>query len=144
MKANDMCEVKECLGCSETMPVEMFYKSSHGAFQARCKACFNKKTSYVARGYSRNTLKKRHASKKWRIENRDKTRAHNKLNGAILRGDITRPDICERCEEYKPVHGHHEDYSKPLVVIWLCRGCHTNEHNRLKTKSPLDQEGEGA
>lgn len=31
------------------------------------------------------------------------------------------------CGELK-VQGHHEDYSKPLEVVWLCRKCHNNYH----------------
>lgn len=38
---------------------------------------------------------------------------------------------CEHCGAAK-ANGHHEDYSKPLVVIWLCRVCHDKEHARLK------------
>lgn len=26
------------------------------------------------------------------------------------------------------VHAHHEDYSKPLQVRWLCQRCHHREH----------------
>lgn len=44
---------------------------------------------------------------------------------AVESGKIHRPPVCSRCEE--PGHrieAHHEDYSKPLEVTWLCSRCH--------------------
>lgn len=31
------------------------------------------------------------------------------------------------------VHAHHDDYSKPLDVWWLCRQCHAAEHTQEPT-----------
>lgn len=47
---------------------------------------------------------------------------------AIQRGEITRPEACERCQATGEVHAHHHDYSKPLDVEFLCRSCHRQEH----------------
>ncbi len=35
-----------------------------------------------------------------------------------------KPNKCEMCKRIKPLDGHHEDYSKPLEVKWICRQCH--------------------
>lgn len=35
---------------------------------------------------------------------------------------------CEKCGEIYDVHAHHQDYSKPLEVIWLCGKHHNEEH----------------
>lgn len=45
---------------------------------------------------------------------------------AIYRGDLVRGP-CEVCGEEK-THGHHDDYSKPLSVRWLCPKHHTEWH----------------
>jgi len=46
------------------------------------------------------------------------------------------PLLCEKCAEKPPADMHHEDYSKPLEVIWLCRGCHKRGHiEKLKLSS---------
>jgi hypothetical protein len=62
----------------------------------------------------------------------DHTYARRKVREAIKRGELTRPDKCERCGSQGLVHGHHHDYSKPLSVEWLCPSCHRNEHVRLE------------
>lgn len=58
------------------------------------------------------------------------TRARRLLRSAIERGDITRAP-CEQCGS-TPAHGHHDDYSKPLAVRWLCRKHHDEHHAKAE------------
>lgn len=57
-------------------------------------------------------------------------RCRQLVANAVKTGRLVRLP-CEHCGATKS-NGHHEDYSKPLVVIWLCRPCHDTEHARLK------------
>lgn len=65
----------------------------------------------------------------WGHNNREKRRAHLAVRRAINKGTLTRQP-CERCGNIKS-EGHHEDYSKPLEVVWLCRQCHGNRHAEI-------------
>ena len=47
---------------------------------------------------------------------------------AISRGDLVRKP-CEVCGSEK-VDAHHDDYSKPFAVRWLCRRHHGEVHRR--------------
>jgi hypothetical protein len=40
---------------------------------------------------------------------------------------------CEVCGTRK-VHAHHDDYGKPLEVIWLCHSHHMARHAMLKAR----------
>lgn len=42
--------------------------------------------------------------------------------GRLLKGP------CAKCGTSERVEGHHEDYDKPLEVIWLCRPHHNELH----------------
>ena len=57
-----------------------------------------------------------------------KVMARQLLRNAVYRKSIVKPSACTSCGEEKRVEGHHKDYSKPLEVTWLCRGCHNREH----------------
>jgi Zn finger protein HypA/HybF involved in hydrogenase expression len=35
---------------------------------------------------------------------------------------------CQECRRETRLHGHHDDYSKPLKVRWLCPRCHAATH----------------
>ena len=48
---------------------------------------------------------------------------------------IVNPETCSVCYQspkdkrgISTVHGHHDDYNKPLEVRWLCRKCHFEWH----------------
>lgn len=57
--------------------------------------------------------------------------ALNMLTAAIQRGDLVPAEHCQKCgcpSEGRALDGHHEDYSKPLEVEWLCCSCHKKHH----------------
>lgn len=39
---------------------------------------------------------------------------------------------CAHCGSAEKLNMHHEDYSKPLEVIWLCRKCHIFTHTSAR------------
>lgn len=49
----------------------------------------------------------------------------------MLRGDLT-PQPCQRCGDAVGVHAHHDDYSQPLAVMWLCPKHHRERHRELR------------
>lgn len=50
------------------------------------------------------------------------------FSNALQSGKLIRPDNCSKCGVTGKIDGHHEDYSKPLEVIWLCKICHAEIH----------------
>lgn len=76
-------------------------------------------------GISKNNMyyKKRSVSKY-----PEKDICRRKLAYAVKTGKIKRM-ACEICGTVEDVHGHHEDYSKPLLVQWLCRKHHREKHD---------------
>ena len=65
-------------------------------------------------------------------ENPEKIKASNKLRKAISFGKILRNPKCEICFIECKTHGHHEDYTKPLEVIWMCSKCHLYHHQKYR------------
>lgn len=61
-----------------------------------------------------------------------KVNAHKAVQRAVKSGALTRPLRCEKCDKGGRVYGHHEDYSKPLVVVWLCAPCHGERHADIR------------
>lgn len=66
---------------------------------------------------------------RWSDRNPKARWAHSALRSALKRGLIAK-EPCERCGATE-VDGHHEDYDRPMVVRWLCRKDHKQEHARL-------------
>jgi hypothetical protein len=55
---------------------------------------------------------------------RDRARSYA---GVYLRKGKLQRKPCEKCGDMFS-QMHHEDYSKPLEVVWLCRPCHLRHH----------------
>ena len=60
--------------------------------------------------------------------------ARNLINNSVRDGKIFPKVNCERCGISTKTHGHHEDYNRPLDVIWLCTECHGICHKEIKNK----------
>jgi hypothetical protein len=58
--------------------------------------------------------------------------ANNILNYGVRKGYIEKSNICSLCKIEIDIEGHHDDYSKPLQVTWVCHGCHVLIHRNKK------------
>lgn len=67
-------------------------------------------------------------TKAYRKRNKEKIACHNYVAMAIKFGHLIRPETCDRCKNNCTPQAHHNDYTKPLEVVWLCRKCHGEEH----------------
>lgn len=63
--------------------------------------------------------------------------ARKAVYGAIRSGKLKKRNSCEICHN-GPTQGHHEDYAKPLDIIWLCSRCHTTLHKQYKEKQLVE------
>jgi hypothetical protein len=142
---------KECFKCKTIKPLTEFYKHSKMAdgHLNKCKACAKNDVGKHRsenldriRQYDRDRGKLDHRIKlatemtrSWRAEDKRRQTAHTAVAKAIRNGVLTRMP-CERCGAVKS-EGHHEDYDKPLDVMWLCQPCHKQRHKEiLKKESP--------
>ncbi len=61
---------------------------------------------------------------------------------AVRNGQLQGQSKCEKCGQPSVVK-HHEDYSKPLDVMYLCNRCHRLRHSVLgwgtKRRTPIGQ-----
>lgn len=58
------------------------------------------------------------------LRHREKYLARMKVFYRLKTGDLIRPDRCSNCQRISKVQAHHENYERPLDVIWLCTDCH--------------------
>ena len=143
-----MIRSKECFKCNAVKSLEEFYKHPKmlDGYVNKCKEC-NKndvtanrnKNIEKIRAYDRERSKnpdRRQANleinRAWRAEDTRRSVAHNAVARAIRNGSLVRIP-CIRCGEQKSL-AHHEDYDKPLDVMWLCQPCHKQRHKELLGK----------
>lgn len=136
----------KCGKCGEFKPYDAFYKDKRTllGIKSECKVCHCQTTVMSrdkdkARKSNKEYARRRHQLNPeavrayWRTRKEkdpQKIHARSVLNSAVRHGKIQRPDCCERCGRIGMVYGHHEDYSKPLDVVWLCSDCHGEQHRK--------------
>jgi hypothetical protein len=64
---------------------------------------------------------------RYKTEHIDRVKANNVVSELLRRRKIT-PLPCEICGEQRYTQAHHQDYSKPLNINWLCSSCHMRIH----------------
>lgn len=134
--------MKYCNVCNQEKEASEFHKrkASNDGLAARCKSCQreydnarlrNPKRMNARREYQKTEkgkLAHGKAAKKWVEKNAIKRACHIMVGNAVRRGELVRLD-CEVCGRADS-RGHHDDYSNPLVVRWLCDD-HHNEWHRI-------------
>ena len=150
----DIMETKICSTCKEEKPLKEFHKNKtrKDGMVYQCKDCVklheqskaikeyrlkyftSEKGMAVRRKYSKSESGRTaaiRATRKYSQKNPLKRKAYNYLNGAVRFRKIKRQP-CEICGSATRIHGHHEDYSKPLDVIWLCHQHHVELHRGVE------------
>jgi ribosomal protein S27AE len=124
---------KQCRACGEVKELSCFgrwCRSSDGLmFQCRtCRSVWQKEAEgrkeYMAVYRRANRESINLNMKDYLVRNPEKKRARREAYLATLNGDLVRPTTCSRCGLLDDIQAHHDDYSRPLDVIWLCPRCH--------------------
>jgi len=58
--------------------------------------------------------------------------SHVITGNAIRDGKLIQASNCSICNSTEKIEGHHDDYTKPLKVRWLCEKCHKEWHRHNK------------
>ena len=138
---------KKCKKCGKTKPLTDFYKKK-GCLLGRdgsCKVCRRKQNSEYQKKYRKTENGIARRRKNRMVRNKKKSGRSIKLKNiystvyrALKKGMLTKPSGCQMCGSKEYIQGHHEDYSKPLEVMWLCSMCHLDLHKyRDKAKELL-------
>lgn len=106
---------------------KQFYHSEVGkAYRQRKKKTINANNAKY-RKTPRGRLAQIAKAKRMRLKYPEKYSARDKARYAVKTGKLKKKP-CEVCKTTENIHGHHEDYSKPLDVNWLCAKHHRAKH----------------
>ncbi len=145
---------RRCAKCKEILPLSSFYRQKRVRYRVGgyCKSCNSDWLSNYGASPKGREIKRRANRSYWPQyyqENRDRLQNHKKENhqpgkartgnivcAALKSGKLIKPDACSKCgKSWCQIQAHHEDYNKPLEVIWLCKSCHRRKHNGEKSKN---------
>ena len=153
--------MKVCRDCSQEKPITEFYKHAKMA-DGHLNKCIECVKARVSKHREANFEKLREYDRKrsmlpHRVEARKeyqqteegkiarkrgieayhkkyplKYAAHVVTHNYIRDGKLKRAESCSVCNSAESIEGHHDDYTKPLEVRWLCVKCHKQWHRHNK------------
>ncbi len=131
-----------CKVCLEDKGISCFYKGNNST----CRKCIYKmkkdyQKEYYPKWYRKNGRRraKNYQVKilRWQRGNPLSVLAHKFFRGALSHKLIKKPKSCSECgKNTKYLLAHHNDYTRPLDVIWLCSSCHRLIHFALDKMKP--------
>lgn len=133
-------DTKSCKRCGIEKPNDDFYKSDSSCKECRKLAVrqYRDKNSEKVKAYDRARGKLPHRKELTVINTRKRRKdpdgymaAHNAVARALRSGRIERQPCC-MCGTTEKIHAHHDDYMKPLEVMWLCVVHHKSRHSYLE------------
>ena len=133
-----------CKKCLTTQPVANFYLTTKGKVQGECKECTKARAGRTRlKDYEKYSAKWRESCRspenrkrrlEWgsrqRIDAPLKYTARTAVAYAIRTGRMMRKP-CEFCGSLRS-QAHHDDYTRPFDVMWLCQAHHAGRHAFLK------------
>jgi hypothetical protein len=122
---------KKCSNCNEYKPLTEYYANPRtiDGFSNKCKECYRE----YARVYAITERGKIAANQRkylWGIRHPLEKAAHAFLRVALKAGRVKRL-ACAVCGNEKS-QAHHENYEKPMEVVWLCARHHAERHSEMR------------
>lgn len=128
----------ECKDCCSRRRRENYEENKKQILEDRKKYYRENKekfANYVSK-YQKNSPKYRQYQNKYLIKKRksyDQKFLSRQIVQLALKGKmIFKPSKCTKCENAERIEAHHEDYSRPLDIIWVCYQCHRQIHKSSK------------
>lgn len=121
--------MKTCRICKEEKPLTAFVKYARmpDGLETRCRECNRTRIRKIR---DKNPGYNSEHTKKFKLQNPEKRKAHRAVEYALRTGKLVKAP-CIVCGE-RNAETHHEDYSRPLDVMWLCRKHHAEHHEKLR------------
>lgn len=121
-----------CRFCKDTKSPLMKGGSSHGKKVYICRRC-NTRILKKYRSSERGKAVARANTYKSIKKYPQKQAARVSVRRCVKEGKLTKPISCSSCGRKGSVDAHHEDYTKPLDVVWLCKSCHSEADKGIKS-----------
>jgi hypothetical protein len=148
-----MADHKKCRACGEDKPLTCYWADANNkdGTRAVCSSCasdrqrrerLERKEEWRLRHSKYRAARLEHfrdKAKRYYLDHRLESSVRMRCSHAIRSGKMARGS-CEVCG-VPNADAHHDDYSKPFSVRWLCRSHHIewHHHNRPISIQPLKE-----